>query len=59
LTPLAIRDIVLALEKWEFSSTHGAFVGMDVTGDGVKERILDSARIAIGAMGYNAQVFLP
>jgi hypothetical protein len=59
LTPLAIRDIVRALEQWEFYSTHGAFVGFDIKGDGVKERVLESARIAIGAMGYNVQVFLP
>ena len=50
LPPGEMRKMWKALAGWEFGSTHGAFVGLDVRdGDGgersVKERVRESMRI--------------
>jgi hypothetical protein len=50
---------VRALEPWEFNSTHGAFRGLDVTGTDVKKRVVESAKIAVSAMGYNVATYFP
>jgi hypothetical protein len=47
------------LEGWEFGSTHGAFVGLDVSdGDGgersVKERVRESMRIQAKGEGWES-----
>ena len=59
LSPNAMRGIWRAVEGWEFGSTHGAFVGLDVwdgDGDGgrgtVKERIRESMRIQARGAGW-------
>lgn len=56
ITPKAIRGICDALQPFEFESTHGAFKGQDVSGTNVKRRIMDSARIAVTAMGWDVDV---
>lgn len=40
------------LKPYSFTSTHGAFKDLDVRDSKVKGRVLESAKIAIGAMGY-------
>ena len=59
LAPDDIRGIWRALEGWEFGSTHGAFVGLDVEDDlreggggRVKERVRESMRIQARGMGW-------
>ena len=57
LPPGEMQKMWKALEGWEFESTHGAFIGMDVRdGDGgekgVKERVRDSMRIQARGEGW-------
>ncbi|KAG9232428.1 beta-lactamase-like protein [Amylocarpus encephaloides] len=52
------------LKKYGFSSTHGAFPGMDIhdgfggSKKGVKQRILDSMQIQVRRMGWQDHTFL-
>lgn len=41
-----------SLRPYSFTSTHGAFHGIDVRDPKLKGRVLESAKIAIAAMGY-------
>ena len=41
-----------AVRPFDFSSTHGAFVGTDVRGEDVKRRVLESAKIQVRAEGW-------
>lgn len=53
--PLNAEEIVRMwgiLEKYEFTSTHGAFVGHDIEDENVKARVLKSAQIQVRAMGW-------
>ncbi|KAM7188731.1 putative metallo-beta-lactamase family protein [Naviculisporaceae sp. PSN 640] len=53
--PLSADEIVRMwgiLEKHEFTSTHGAFVGHEIEDKNVKGRVLKSAQIQIRAMGW-------
>jgi glyoxylase-like metal-dependent hydrolase (beta-lactamase superfamily II) len=59
LSPDSIQGIWKALEGWEFGSTHGAVVGLDVEDDleeggggRVKERVRESMRIQARGMGW-------
>ena len=59
LSPESMRGIWRALEGWEFGSTHGAFVGLDVWDEddadgrgGVKERVRESMRIQARGAGW-------
>ena len=52
LPPDKIRDIWKALEPFDFSSTHGAFLGQDVRDVEVKRRVWESVRIQIRAEGH-------
>lgn len=56
LSPDAMRGIWKALEPWEFGSTHGAFVGLNVGdedgGGMVKERIRESMQIQARGAGW-------
>lgn len=49
-----VQGIMAALEPFEFHTTHGAFVGMDVRetdGNGsVKERVRKSVELVVGGM---------
>ncbi|CEJ92518.1 hypothetical protein VHEMI08167 [[Torrubiella] hemipterigena] len=40
------------LSKYEFTSTHGAFPGMDITAADLKRRVLDSMQIQTKFMGW-------
>lgn len=46
------------LKHFDFSSTHGAFVGHDIEDPEVKLRVLRSAQIQIRQMGWDAHPFL-
>lgn len=44
-----------ALKPYDFESTHGAFVGMEVRDKNSKFRVLESMKIQARAEGYNEQ----
>ena len=52
LPPDEVMEIWKALRPFDFESTHGAFLEMDVRSSDVKGRILESAKIQIRAEGY-------
>lgn len=56
LPPGEMQKMWMAMEPWEFGSTHGAFVGMEVRdsdgGGKVKERVRESMRIQAGGEGW-------
>ncbi|KAL0636321.1 hypothetical protein Q9L58_004668 [Maublancomyces gigas] len=52
LPPADIVKIWKSLRPYSFTSTHGAFHGVDVRDPKLKGRVLESAKIAIAAMGY-------
>ena len=52
LSPSQIKHMWEALKPFKFTSTYGAFLGMDVEADDVKNRVLESMKIQIKAMGY-------
>jgi len=58
MSPQAIVNIWNALKPYEFTTTHGAFTGLDVRDSRVKQRLLESAKIAIRAMGYEESQFI-
>jgi len=43
------------LKKYEFWSTHGAFLGVDIEDEGVKGRVLESMKIQTKFMGWTGQ----
>ncbi|PWY95216.1 hypothetical protein BO94DRAFT_606433 [Aspergillus sclerotioniger CBS 115572] len=51
LPPDDVHNIWKALKHIEFGQAYGAFVGMDTAGN-CKQRLLDSAKIFVKAMGY-------
>ena len=67
MVPLSADEIAgmwKVLRKYEFSSTHGAFVGTEVRDGGggskktVKERVLESMQIQVKRMGWSEHEFL-
>ncbi|KAM0709174.1 hypothetical protein Q7P35_003210 [Cladosporium inversicolor] len=61
LPPGEMQKMWKAMEEWEFGSTHGAFIGMDVRdGDGgersVKERARESMRIQARGEGWEGSL---
>lgn len=52
LPPADIVKIWNSLKPYSFTSTHGAFHEVDVRDPNLKGRVLESAKIAIAAMGY-------
>lgn len=42
-----------AVKNYDFTTTHGAFNGMDVHDEKLKGRVLESAKIFVKAMGYH------
>ncbi len=58
LPPDEIMKIWRALRPFEFATTHGAFMGMDVRDKRVKERVLESMKIQIRAEGYKSHELL-
>jgi hypothetical protein len=64
LSPDEIVGMWDVLKKHEFSSTHGAFLGMEVhdghggSDSGVKKRVLESMQIQVKRMGWGEHAFL-
>ncbi|KAI9755183.1 MAG: hypothetical protein M4579_004379 [Chaenotheca gracillima] len=63
MIPLAPDDILgiwKALEGIHFTATHGAFVGMDIRGEGdeIKRRVLESMKIQTRASGHENHALL-
>lgn len=63
LPPGEMQKMWKALEGWEFGSTHGAFVGLDVHDDledggggRVKERVRQSMRIQAKGEGWEGSL---
>lgn len=52
LPPSEIYKMWQALKPFDFESTHGAFVGIDVRDKHVKARVLESMKIQARAEGY-------
>ncbi|XDG08596.1 hypothetical protein ABKA04_008211 [Annulohypoxylon sp. FPYF3050] len=60
LRPSELERMWSILKKYDFSSTHGAFAGMDIvkTIPEMKQRVLESMQIQIKYMGYEDHAFL-
>jgi len=61
MIPLSPDEIVRmweVLKDYEFERAHGAFVGQEVRGSGVKARVLESMQIQIQYMGWKNHPFL-
>jgi hypothetical protein len=57
--PDKILQIWRAVEPFDFHTTFGAFAGVDVRGGKeLKMRLLESAKIAVRAMGYSGHALL-
>jgi hypothetical protein len=64
LSPEDISGMWKVLKHYDFSSTHGAFVGTEVwdgsggSSTGVKQRVLESMQIQVKRMGWHDHTFL-
>lgn len=58
LPPDAINDIWQAIKAFEFDTTYGAFVGMDVRDEGLKGRMLGSMKIQVRGEGWEGHGIL-
>ncbi|KAK1834290.1 beta-lactamase-like protein [Podospora conica] len=58
LSPDEIISMWEVLKDYEFDRAHGAFVGQEVRGSGVKARVLESMQIQIRHMGWQKHPFL-
>ncbi|KAK3341293.1 metallo-beta-lactamase family protein [Lasiosphaeria hispida] len=59
--PLSANEIVRMwgiLKEYDFTSTHGAFVGTDIEDDDIKTRVLQSMQIQTKYMGFGEHPFL-
>lgn len=59
--PLSADEIVgmwEVLKRYDFRSTHGAFVGQDIEDVCVKQRVLESMQIQVRRMGWTEHSFL-
>ena len=52
LPPDDILKIWKAIERFDFDTTLGAFVGMDVRDEGLKRRVLESMQIQTRGEGW-------
>lgn len=52
LPPNEIANMWRILERYQFRSTHGAFMGQDIEDRELKRRVLESMQIQIKAMGW-------
>lgn len=52
LPPDVIYEMWRRLKPYDFESTHGAFVGMDVRDKNVKARVLESMKIQVRSAGW-------
>lgn len=53
LPPSELLKMWHAMRPFEFESTHGAFVGLDVRDKQVKARVLESMKIQAKHEGWN------
>jgi len=58
LPPDEINNIWQAIKPFNFDTTHGAFVGMDVRDEKLKRRMLDSMKIQVKAEGWEEHPLL-
>ncbi|OTB05733.1 hypothetical protein M426DRAFT_56488 [Hypoxylon sp. CI-4A] len=60
LSPNELERMWSILKKYDFSSSHGAFLGTDIvkTVEEMKRRVLDSMQIQIKYMGHHDHAFL-
>lgn len=59
--PLNVEELARMwniLKNYEFKSTHGAFLRMDIEDNGVKRRVLDSMQIQAKFMGYETHAIM-
>ena len=52
LPPIEILKMWRAIEPYDFDTTHGAFVGMDVRDQFLKKRVLESMKIQTRGQGW-------
>jgi len=64
LSPEEVSGMWNLLKRHKFTSTHGAFVGTEISDGGgggktsVKERVLESMKIQVQRMGWKDHAFL-
>ena len=58
LPPDDIMRIWRAIRPFEFDTTHGAFVGMDVRDKELKRRMLESMKIQVRGEGWESHEIL-
>ncbi|KAK3073024.1 hypothetical protein LTR53_005748 [Teratosphaeriaceae sp. CCFEE 6253] len=58
LPPAELHRMWRAIRPYEFTSTHGAFVGQEVRDERVKARVLESMKIQVKAMGWEEHALL-
>ena len=58
LPPNEILQIWQAIKPFDFDTTHGAFVGMDVRDEKLKGRMLESMKIQTRAEGWHKHEIL-
>ncbi len=58
LPPDEIEKMWKVLKPWDFTATHGAFMGHDAWGKDMKARVLESMKIQIKAEGWPEHPFL-
>ncbi|KUI62016.1 Uncharacterized protein YmaE [Cytospora mali] len=58
LSPNEISQMWDVLNKYEFTSTHGAFMGQEIEDTRIKSRVLESMQIQIARMGWTDHPFL-
>ena len=56
LRPEKVAGIWHAIRGYDFESTHGGFAGTDLYDENLKDRVLESARIQIKAVGGDDSV---
>jgi hypothetical protein len=52
LDPNTVSKMWEILKNYDFTSTHGAFVGVDIFTDDIKGRVLESMKIQTKNEGY-------
>ena len=58
LPPSELHKMWTALKPFDFTSTHGAFVGAEVRSQELKERVLESMKIQVRGMGWGDHALL-
>ena len=58
LSPDEIMAVWQAIKPFDFHTTYGAFNGMTVRDENVKERILDSMKVQVRREGYGKHELL-